>query len=32
MLQFENESLSMKLEEQLNENEDIRNKYVYHVF
>lgn len=28
LLQFENESLSMKLEEQLNENEDIRNKYV----
>ncbi|XP_046704803.1 synaptonemal complex protein 1 isoform X3 [Silurus meridionalis] len=25
-LQFENESLSMKLDEQLNENEDIRNK------
>lgn len=28
LLQFENESLSMKLEEQLNENEDMMNKYV----
>lgn len=28
LFQFENENLSMKLEEQLNENEDIRNKYV----
>lgn len=28
LLQFENESLSMKLEVQLNENEDMRNKYV----
>lgn len=29
LLQFENESLSMKLEEQLNKNEDMRNKCVY---
>lgn len=28
LLQFENESLSMKLEEQLNKSEDMRNKYV----
>lgn len=28
LFQFENESLSMKLEEQLNEIEDMRNKYV----
>lgn len=28
MFQFANESLSMKLEDQLNENEDLRNKYV----
>lgn len=30
LLQFANETLSMKLEDQLNENEDLRNKYVHH--
>ncbi len=29
-MQFANESLSMKLEDQLNDNEDLRNKYVHH--
>lgn len=30
-LQFQNESLSMKLEDQISENEDWRNKYVFCV-
>ncbi|KAG8007609.1 Synaptonemal complex protein 1 [Nibea albiflora] len=31
-LQFGNESLSVKLEEQISENEDLRNKYEFYLF